>query len=500
MASTDTGAAAFTPQRTSTEPLTRPPLPDGPFLVLGLRRAGVAAAEALAGRADGADVALWDDSPSVRSRVSGVLGEGYRVVDSDQDLRGIGSVVKSPGIAPEHPLLLEARRLSLPVLDELELGWQLTTAPMLAVTGTNGKSTTVALLADVLGAHGLDASVAGNVESIQGGPLSALTAGSGYVVAEVSSFQAESLVELLPQAAIFTNLTPDHLQRHGTMEAYAEAKRRLFVNGGRAVELGVLNVDDPLGRRLDEEVRARGGRTLTYGSSPGADYRLVSCRSHARGSLIELRTPAGPIALPTGMPGSHNAANVAAVLALADGLGLSRSETLQSLSHTRLLEGRLERVDASQPFEVIVDFAHSPDSIDRVLELLGSIAKENAGRLITVLAMAPTGERLTREACGRIARARADHLLLSAWSIRGEPQLLSLEWVLAGARAAEGGELEVVIQRRAAIARALSLARPGDVVAIIGRGPIKTLALSNKGGVEHFDDREVVRELLRRGA
>ncbi len=152
---------------------------------------------------------------------------------------------------------------------------------------------------------------------------------------------------------------------------------------------------------------------------------------------------------------------MAAVLALADGLGLSRAPTLQALSGTPLLEGRLERVEAGQPFEVIIDFAHSPDSIDRVLEHLGTIAKENAGRLIAVLGMAPTGERMTREACGRIARTRADHLVLSAWSIRGEPQLLSLAWVLAGARAAQGARLEIVIQRRAAIARALSLAAPG---------------------------------------
>ena len=462
--------------------------------MLGLRRAGIAAVEALVRRFGPEAVHVWDDSPDARARLSIA---GVRLLEQERGLQGIGLVVKSPGVEPSHPLLLEARRVGAAVLDELELGWRLGSPPLLAVTGTNGKSTTAALLAEVLRAGGAEASLAGNVESIQGGPLSALkSAGRGWVVAEVSSYQAEFLLEMRARAAIFTNLTPDHLQRHGTMEAYGAAKRRLFVNDAGAVQLAVLNVDDPFGRTLERDVRALGGRTLTYGVAEDAGYRIEGCESYAGGSRLALRTPRGPIELATRMPGLHNAANTVAVLALADGLGLAREPALAALAGASLPPGRMERVDAGQPFEVFVDFAHSPDSLDRALAALRSITSARGGRLIAVVGLAPTGERRTREECGRVARAGCDHLVLSAWSLRGEPPLVSLAWVLAGARSRQGAALEVLARRRAAIARAFSLAGPRDVVAILGRGPIGRIALDERGGAIAFDDRAVARELL----
>ncbi|HYM45721.1 MAG TPA: Mur ligase family protein [Solirubrobacteraceae bacterium] len=405
--------------------------------------------------------------------------------------------MKSPGIPPKHRLITAAQRKGLPVLDELELGWRLSTQPMVAVTGTNGKSTTAALVAAAMEASEMSPVLAGNVESDRGVPLSALSSDhEGWVVAEVSSYQAYGLATLLPQAAVFTNLTPDHLHWHGSMRAYGEAKRRVFVDGQRAVALAVLNVDDPFGRSLCGEIRARGGRTLTYGAAPDADYRITACDWTVRDSRIALATPSGPVQIEGRLPGAHNASNVAAALALADGLELGRARTLEAIAAASLPPGRLEPVDAGQPFQVFVDFAHSPDSLTRVLTALRAIAAPRGGRLIAVLGMAPSGERLTRLACGRAARAGCDHLVLCAWSLKGEPPLIALSSVLAGARETRGGVLEVMLDRRRAIARGLSLARSGDVVAILGRGPVTSVRVDAHSAPVPFDDREVAKEVL----
>jgi len=296
---------------------------------------------------------------------------------------------------------------------------------------------------------------------------------------------------------VFTNLTPDHLHWHGSMKAYGEAKRRLFIDGQRTVELAVLNADDRFGRRLAGEVRERGGRTITYGHAQDADYRITGCRWNARDSRISLATPSGPLEIHARLPGPHNAANVATALAVADGLGLARTPTLDAIAAASLPPGRFEPVDLGQPFEVIVDFAHSPDSLTRVLAAMREVATARCGQLIAVVGLAPSGERLTREECGRVVRAGCDQLILSAWSLRGEPSLVALCGLLAGARQTGGATLEVVLDRRSAIARGLSLAHPGDVVAILGRGPLTIMTLDSHSAPVPFDDREVARELLR---
>jgi UDP-N-acetylmuramoyl-L-alanyl-D-glutamate--2,6-diaminopimelate ligase len=477
---------------------SRPALPDGPYLVVGLGRAGLAAIDALVERFGAAEVRAWDDAQSARSRRAIPVGGGLvRISERAGALEGIRTVVKSPGIPLEHPLLASARDRGLPIIDELELGWRLSTQPMVAVTGTNGKSTTVALIAAAMQANRMRPALAGNVESDRGIPLSALPrTHEGWVLTEVSSYQACGLVALLPQAAVFTNLTPDHLHWHGSMKAYGEAKRRVFVNGERAVALAVLNVDDPFGRSLGGEIRARGGRTLTYGTAPDADYRIMACDWTARDSRVALATPSGPVQIKGHLPGAHNASNVAAALALADGLELERARTIPAIAATSLPPGRLEPIDAGQPFRVFVDFAHSPDSLTRVLTALRAIAAPRGGRLIVVLGMAPSGERVNRLACGRAARAGCDHLILCAWSLKGEPPLIALSSVLAGARETLGGELEVMLDRRRAIARGLSLARSEDVVVILGRGPLTSVRVDAHSAPVPFDDREVAREIL----
>ncbi|HEY1286640.1 MAG TPA: Mur ligase family protein [Solirubrobacterales bacterium] len=476
----------------------RPPLPPGPFFIVGLGRAGMAGARALASR--GETVRVWDeaaDPPQVQ-RAQALRAIGAEVVLGGDGLASLGdsaTVLKSPGVPLEAPVVAEAIRRGLPIVDELDIGWRLVPAPTIAVTGTNGKSTVAGLCVSVLEEHGLEPVLSGNTDF--GPPLSELALGPPprSIVAEVSSYQAECSPELAVDAAVFTNLTPDHLNRHRTMAAYAAAKRSLFVRGDWAVPLAALNVDDELGRALAGEIEERGGRAVRYGRSSEADHRIVGCHWGLRGAEIEIDTRDGRVALTSHLPGAHNAANAVSVLALADGLGLPRTPTLAAIAAAAPAPGRFEVVDVDRPFDVVVDFAYAVDSVAAVLAAARSIVASRGGRLITVLAVVGRAGPLSGREVGAVARERSDHLILSGTSYRGEPRLVTLAALAVGARTASGGTLEIVIDRRAAIARALDQARPGDLVAILGRGPTAREATDARGGVRRLDDRAAVTEL-----
>jgi UDP-N-acetylmuramoylalanine--D-glutamate ligase len=205
--------------------LSRPPLPDGPYLILGLARSGAAAAQMLLphGEVLAADAA----HPEPPAGVEAHLGSG-----GVELLDRVRCVVKSPGVPNEAPAIAAARKRGLPVLGELELAWRLLPNRFLAVTGTNGKTTTTELLGAVYREAGLEVAVAGNV----GTPLASLVGevGAGaVVVCEVSSFQAEDSEAFAPETALLLNLTEDHLDRHGSFEAYRDAKLRVFSNQTR---------------------------------------------------------------------------------------------------------------------------------------------------------------------------------------------------------------------------------------------------------------------------
>jgi UDP-N-acetylmuramoylalanine-D-glutamate ligase len=459
----------------------------------------MAAARALAARTRPGAVAVWDAAADPRQQAGAaeLRAQGIRVELGGEGLDlldGTRTVVKSPGVPLDIPLLAEARRRGTTIVGEFEIGWQLVPAPTLGVTGTNGKSTVSGLCMEVLAAHGLEPVLAGNSES--GPALSALALGPPprSVVAEVSSFQAELATVLAVEAAVFTNLTPDHLTRHGTMEAYGEAKRRLFLRDGFVVPLAVLNCDDPLGCRLAAEIESRGGRATRYGHDAAADYRIVGCEWGLREAEVEIACPGGPMRLQTRLPGLHNAANAVAALALADGLGLSREASVAALATAPGVPGRFESVEVDRPFDVIVDLGYTADSIGKTLAAARGVVAARKGRLLTVLAVVGRIGPTVGPDSAAMARRCSDHLILSGTSYYGEARLVTLAAMLRGARAAPGCEYEVVIDRAAAIRKALAMARPGDLVAVLGRGPTAREATDLRGGYRPLDDRDVVRE------
>jgi UDP-N-acetylmuramoyl-L-alanyl-D-glutamate--2,6-diaminopimelate ligase len=480
----------------------RPAVPVGPYLVMGTGNAGRSASAALAEISGPSDVVVCDDSVGTEIRRARRLlakrGIGF-AEDPIAELDRVGAVVKSPGIHMDHPVIVEAGRRGVPVMDELELGWRLARQPVAAVTGTDGKSTTAALAVSVLEAAGGDPLLSGNVEGFRHCPaMSGLPSEHvGWVVAEVSSYQAEGSPEFLPEAAVLTNLSTAHLGRHGSMARYAAAKRRLFVRGDRAVGVAVLNVDDELGQRLAAEVSERGGRTVTYGSEVEADLRILGCTSSLRSGTVAFEVYGESVEVKTRLPGAHNASNVAAAFALAEGLGFAREGTVRALATTTPVPGRFEPIDEGQPFDVVVDFAHTPVGVERTLGLARELVSERLGRTIAVMGKVGLGALPYQEAIGRACRAGANHMIMCGSSLRGEPHLSELPGIHGGARQVEGGELEIVIDRRKAMARALAIARPGDMVLILGRGGRRRMMYDTKGPPGVFDDRAVARELLR---
>ena len=490
-------------QRASAVGLTvsgeRPALPPGPYLVIGLGAAGAAAVRALL-KHGSAPVRAWDSAADQRQRglareLRGLGAEVWAGGDWREALGDAATVVKSPGVPWDIAVVAEAERLGLEVVDEFEIGWRLVPAPTVGVTGTNGKSTVAALCVAVLEGHGLRPVLAGNTEF--GPPLSELSLGESprSVVAEVSSYQSEACPRLQLDGAIFTSLIPDHLNRHGSMAEYAAAKRRLFVKDGSAVPVAALNVDYELGRRLAAEVEMRGGRSLTYGNGSGAEYRVRGCHSRLTGAVVELDTPGGVVELTTKLPGRYNASNVAGVLALADGLDLDRDVSLEAISGAARVPGRFEVIDAGRPFDVVVDYGYTDVAVAAVIGLSRELVRSRGGRVVVVLGVpGRTGPWIAHQV-GATAREAADHLILSATSYRGEPRMVTLAKLLAGARSAGGAGLEVVIDRREAIARGFELAEPGDLLLLLGRGPLGHEATDRRGGGYPLDDRVVAREI-----
>jgi UDP-N-acetylmuramoylalanine--D-glutamate ligase len=274
----------------------RPALPDGPYLVVGLARSGVAAARML--RPHGEVLATDNGHPEVPSDIDAETeSDGLALLERAE------CVVKSPGVPNEAPVIAAARERGIPVLGELELAWRLLDNRFVAVTGTNGKTTTTELLGAIWRAAELPVAVAGNV----GTPLSALVgdvAPDATIVCEVSSFQAEDSAEFAPDAAVLLNLDEDHLDRHGSVEAYREAKLRVFARQspeqvavappgiavpGQARRLGF---GDPAALPLDpDEIRLRGPHNLE--NAMAASAAALACGVPAAAVAQALRTFAG---------------------------------------------------------------------------------------------------------------------------------------------------------------------------------------------------------------
>lgn len=482
----------------------RPALPEPPYLVAGLGRAGQAAVAALSDVVGAELVSAWDadtgrEMQRLRRRLERAGVRTYLTPHLTRRQVGLArTIVKSPGIPFNAQVIdraLGKRRL---VIDELELGWRLTRVPVLGVTGTNGKSTVCGLTNTVLAAAGRRVALAGNTDF--GQPLSAVgmpardRAPLDWIVCEVSSFQLEGCATFLPDVAVFTNLTPEHLGRHGTLDRYGLTKRRMFITSKRCASRAIVDVDTAFGADLAREIERCGGRVRRVGASIGAQYRVLATSWGLRRADTVIDTPSGTAAIRSSLPGVYNARNLAAALAAADELGIERAVSLPALAAYPGTPGRFEHIDEGQPFAVVVDFAHSPDGMEQFL-LTVRAGMDPADRLIVVFGLggAP-GTNMYR--LGRVTASLSDRLVLTTSGFRGQPPIPTLECILAGARHVRP-DVDVVLDRYRAFEHGIGLASAGDVVVIPGRGALTHMQSDPHGKVRVFDDRAVAREILR---
>ncbi|HWW67962.1 MAG TPA: UDP-N-acetylmuramoyl-L-alanine--D-glutamate ligase [Solirubrobacterales bacterium] len=311
----------------------RPELPQGPYLVVGLARSGQAVAQLLAGRGE-KGVAVDSGHPE---GVAGLRGAGVEVVldgDGLALLDGVRTVVKSPGVPREAPVISAALERGIDVVGELELAWRAIPNRFVAVTGTNGKTTTVELLGHVYRTAGEPVAVAGNV----GTPLSVLAgdlAPDATVVCEASSFQLEDSVAFAPECAVFLNLASDHLDRHVDLDAYLAAKLRIFANQGND-DLAVYNGDDAALAGVDLGGCAR-RVAFCHGAGPDCEVSL------SRGTIFYDGEPLLAVE-ELGLFGEHNVANAMAAAATALSMGLDRDAVREGLRSFAGVPHRLEQV------------------------------------------------------------------------------------------------------------------------------------------------------------
>ncbi len=410
---------------------------------------------------------------------------------------------------------------------------------VIGITGTDGKTTTAGMAVAALEAAGVRAGLVSTAEqkigATRAGSLAHVTtpeapelqralrairdAGDVAAVVESTShgLALERVGEIPFDVAILTNLTHEHLEFHGTFEAYRAAKRSLFerlgagVAGqtGRAVKPrtlpdgrpwprgGIVNADDPNAAIFAAATRNAGATLLSYGvEAAGAAVRASDIDVAGDGIVATVTTPRGAATLRLPLLGRFNVHNALAVVALGELLELDAEMVLAGLAGFRGVRGRMERIDRGQPFALIVDYAHTPASLAAVLDDLAGLVGPGGGR-IAVFGSAGERDVAKRALQGRVAGERCRLVIATDEDPRGEDPMAILEQIAAGAEAAglrRGDDLLVIPDRRAAITAAIERARPGDVVLLAGKGHERSILYA--GSELPWDERHVAEECL----
>lgn len=386
---------------------------------------------------------------------------------------------------------------------------------LIGVTGTNGKTTTTYLLKSIFNQAGYKVGVIGTIQiliedkviptanttpdviELQSVLAQMVTAGIDYVVMEVSShaLALERVTGCEFDVGIFTNMTRDHLDFHHTFENYLEAKSKLFqlISTGNFAKKGktaVINGDDSASTFILNNTVCR---KITYGIETKADINADSINVKATGAEFNVVSDYGTVPLHLNITGRFNIYNVLAAIGAAVAEGVAMETIKNALECFTSVAGRFELVQAGQDYAVIVDYAHTPDGLENILKTAKEIAKN---RIIVVFGCGGDRDRTKRPIMGRLAVQYGDVVIATSDNPRTEDPAFILEEIEAGIKdnLVSGKEYEKIVDRRSAIAKALQLAQPDDIVIIAGKGHENYQILKDK--TIHFDDKEVVREIL----
>jgi len=381
---------------------------------------------------------------------------------------------------------------------------------LVGITGTNGKTTTTYMLNSIFQTAGLRSCLVGTT---------GMKIGSQDFPSERTTPEASDLMRFLRRAladrcthgamevsshslvlkrvlgtkfmvGVFTNLTPDHLDFHKDMESYFKAKQLLFsAQNGNRVEAAVINTDDPYGKRLETEVNCP---VVRFGFNGTPEIRVLSCQTRADGTDFTLATPLGNVDFRSRLIGRPNIYNTMAATGAALRLGIGLDAVRKGVECLKGVPGRTETVDAGQAFTVIVDYAHSPDALENLLQTVRQLPH---GRLITVFGCGGDRDRTKRPVMGEIATRMSDQVIATSDNPRTEDPVQILKEIEPGLRVGLA-PYEILPDRRQAISLAISTARKGDVVVIAGKGHEDYQIIGNRSFP--FDDRSVALNLIRK--
>lgn len=441
--------------------------------------------------------------------VPGLTVDGHDFAPQAVEAGAVALMVQCelPGI-PVPQVVVPDTRLALALAADAWHGHPSRSLTVAGVTGTNGKTTCAILLAAMFDAAGLPSGLVGTIETRVGGRVEAAAhttpdplelqglfaamrdAGDRACAMEVSShaLHQRRVTGVRFAAALFTNLTRDHLDYHRDIEDYFRSKRALFVRPPEdgPSPPGATNLDDEYGRRLATDAGALG-----YAIDAPAEVRPVAVDGLDSGIAATIATPRGPLDIETVLRGRFNLANLLGVVAVGEILGLPHDAVARGLAAVTGVPGRFEAVDAGQPFPLIVDYAHTPDSLENVLAAARELV--SGGRLIVVVGCGGDRDRGKRPQMGAIAGSLADVAVITSDNPRSEEPEAIIAEILAGMDGCHA-ERHVDADRRAAIAHAIGAAGPGDVVVLAGKGHEQ--GQERDGVVTPFDDRAVAREIV----
>ena len=440
--------------------------------------------------------------------VRGARTDGNRYVDQAVE-RGAGAILSEnprPSACPRPWIRVEHGRRALAQTAANYFGHPTRELRLVGVTGTNGKTSTAYLLESILKTGGSQVGMISTIAYRTPGwsaPAGLTTPesldlqelfrrfrqnGCRQAVMEVSSHALDlSRVHASRfEMAVFTNLSPEHLDYHQSMDSYYRAKKRLFVDTGYGPPgVSVVNVDDSWGQKLAGSIP---GRHLTFSLSRPADFGVLGCQSGWRGMQVRLRIQEEELEVRTRLLGSFNLSNLLAAAAAANSLGVDRDALRDGIEACPPIPGRFEQIDCGQSFRVIVDYAHTPDALRNVL---ATARKLGARRVLVLFGCGGERDRAKRPAMGSIAEQHSDWVMLTSDNARGEDPMAILGEIQAGFRF---DRHEVEPDRREAIRRLFTRAESGDVVILAGKG--HEAGQQEGGRVHPFDDRQVARAVL----
>lgn len=463
------------------------------------------------------------DSRKVRNNslfvaIEGLSSDGHLFIP-DAIARGASAVVVSKNRASEFSSLgndrvailsSENTRSALSKISAVFYDHPSQSCKVIGITGTNGKTSTTYMVESIAKVAGLSPGVIGTIEyrwkgrretspntTPESRDLQELIFhmkhdGVNCIIMEVSSHALElsRADDVHFDVVAFTNLTRDHLDFHGNFEKYFEAKKKIFTlldKSSKDKKVGIVNIDDPYGKQIFEQKNIWQSQMLSIGFDSNADFRVIAStviNTISKGAY-ELITPAGKMKISLSLGGRFNVYNSLTAFAVSYSLGIPNEAIVEGLSMISNIPGRFERISSKLGFHVIVDYAHTDDALQKLLQ---SVRELSPKRIITVFGCGGNRDKTKRPLMGKVATELSDITIITSDNPRKEDPLSIIQDIVKGV---VRGKYEVEIDRKKAIEWAIEMANEGDIVVIAGKGHEDYQIICDEK--RHFDDREIVR-------